>query len=257
MEIERIGNNKIRCALSEEEIQGMGFDIDEIIGNGETTQQFMRVVLGMVEEQEHISMENISPMVKAELLQDHSMAITFGGESELSFKNLVDTVSHIMSQMEPERLEELKQMSQMEPEQLEELKQMNQMEPEQLGEMSRAERPGGKKNTAGAAQQTAGRRRKPEPMICALRFSSLEHMQRMSRVCFPGRVPESSLYKLEEHYYLILDFTGFSKAEMRPFAFGTVEYDDGHYSDAAQIAHIREQGRCIMKREALEMLMQL
>lgn len=78
MKIERIGENKIRCALTEEEIRELGFDIDDIIGNSETTQQFMRVVLGLVEEQENISMENISPMVKAELLQNHSMAITFG-----------------------------------------------------------------------------------------------------------------------------------------------------------------------------------
>ena len=46
----------------------------------------------LVEEQGNISMQNISPVVKAELLQDHSMAITFGGDSEMSFKNLVDTV---------------------------------------------------------------------------------------------------------------------------------------------------------------------
>lgn len=253
MEIERIGENKIRCALTEDEIQKLGFDIDEIIGNSETTQRFMRVVLGLVEEQEHISMENISPMVKAELLQDHSMAITFGGESDLSFKNLVDTVSHIMSQMEPERLEELKQMSRMEPEQLEELKQLGQLGLEQLEELKQLERePSGAKE-----KKSAGKKVKAEPMICALRFSSLEHMRRMSHVCFPGRVPKSSLYKLEQSYYLVLDFTGFSKDEMRPFAFGTVEYDDGHYSDMGQIAHIREQGSCIMKSEAIEMLMQL
>ena len=61
MEIKRVGENKIRCALTEEEIRDMGFDIDEIIGNGEATQKFMRVVLKIVEEQENISLENISP----------------------------------------------------------------------------------------------------------------------------------------------------------------------------------------------------
>ncbi|MDD7637494.1 MAG: adaptor protein MecA, partial [Clostridiales bacterium] len=61
MEIKRIGENKVRCALTEDEIRELGFDIDEIIGNSETTQQFMRVVLGLVEEQEHINIEDISP----------------------------------------------------------------------------------------------------------------------------------------------------------------------------------------------------
>ena len=45
MEIRRIGENQIRCALTEDEINSLGFDIDECIANSETTQQFMRVVL--------------------------------------------------------------------------------------------------------------------------------------------------------------------------------------------------------------------
>ncbi|MCI5874819.1 MAG: adaptor protein MecA [Roseburia sp.] len=230
MEIKRIGENKVRCALTEDEIRELGFDIDEIIGNSETTQQFMRVVLGLVEEQEHINIEDISPMVKAELLQNHSMAITFGADSELSFKELVDTMSHIVSQLEPKRLEELTAEARRE-------KQGNQEKQQ--------------KQRAGSAKHIA------EAMICALRFDTLENMRHMSRVCFPGKVPKSSLYKMQKKYYLILDFTGFTKDEMRPFAFGTVEYDNGHYSDTAQIAHIMEQGTCIMKNNALEMLMQL
>ena len=50
MEIERLGENKIRCALSEEEIREMGYNIDEIIGNTEVTQEFMRAVVELVEE---------------------------------------------------------------------------------------------------------------------------------------------------------------------------------------------------------------
>lgn len=222
MEIEHIGDNKIRCALTEQEIQSLGFDIDEIIGNSETTQEFMRAVLDLVEQQEHIRIENISPMVKAELMQDHSMAITFGEEKEITFKDLVDTVSHIMSQLEPGKNEELKQ-----------------------------------KESGAKTPSDNQKKRKAERMICALRFATLEHMRKMCRVCFPGKVPQSSLYKYRNGYYLVLDFTGFAKEEMRPFAFGTVEYDDEHYSDMRQIAHIMEQGTCIMKKQAIEMLIQL
>ena len=68
MEIERLGENKIRCALSEEEIREMGYNIDEIIGNTEVTQEFMRAVVELVEEQGNISMQNISPVVKLSLI---------------------------------------------------------------------------------------------------------------------------------------------------------------------------------------------
>ena len=228
MEIEHIGDNKIRCALTEQEIESLGYDIDEIIANSEITQEFMHTVLELVEEQEHIQMEGISPMVKAELLQDHSMAITFGADKEVSLRDLVNTVSHMISQLDPDAAS---------------------------GKTAKAE-----EGNAQAAADTAdtaaaaGTHKRTDPMICALRFSSFE---KMSLLAFRGKIPKSSLYKMDGAYYLILDFTGFAKEEMRPFAFGTIEYDDAHYSDQGHIAHIREQGICIMKKQALEMLMQL
>ena len=111
MEIKRMGENQIRCALSEEEIRELGYDIDDIIGNTEVTQKFMRSVVELVEEHEHISLDDFSPMVKAELMQDHSMAITFGGETEMNFKNLIDTGGQLMSQAAPEKLNEFRQMN--------------------------------------------------------------------------------------------------------------------------------------------------
>ena len=79
MEIERLGENKIRCALSEEEIREMGYNIDEIIGNTEVTQEFMRAVVELVEEQGNISMQNISDI---EELSDSELQVirrTFAG----------------------------------------------------------------------------------------------------------------------------------------------------------------------------------
>lgn len=154
MEIEHIGDNKIRCALTEQEIESLGYDIDEIIANSEITQEFMHTVLELVEEQEHIQMEGISPMVKAELLQDHSMAITFGADKEVSLRDLVNTVSHMISQLDPDAAS---------------------------GKTAKAE-----EGNAQAAADTAdtaaaaGTHKRTDPMICALRFSSFENMRRMS-----------------------------------------------------------------------------
>lgn len=240
MEIKRIGENKIRCALTEDEIQNMGFDIDDIIGNTETTQQFMRVVLHLVEEQENISLENVSPMVKAELLQDHSMAITFGGDSDLTFQSLVDAVNHLLGQMHPDGLQELADIS-------------AEDKRAALAELLEKLHPGMK--AQGQTDQTGETPQKP--MVCALRFASMEHVIRMSRVCSNGEMPKSSLYRMGGNYYLIVDFTGMAQNEMRPYAFAALEYGDAHFAGDGQIAYIKEQGRCIMDRDALQMLMQL
>lgn len=68
MEIKRLSENKIRCALTEQEIQSMGFEIDEILGDAETTQRFMKSVVEQIEEHEDFSFDHVSPIVKAELL---------------------------------------------------------------------------------------------------------------------------------------------------------------------------------------------
>ena len=217
MEIERLGENKIRCALSEEEIREMGYNIDEIIGNTEVTQEFMRAVVELVEEQGNISMQNISPVVKAELLQDHSMAITFGGDSEMSFKNLVDTVGQLMNQLAPEKLSEFRQMN----------KEEKQSAIDDFLEKYKAKHSQDAKKTE--TEDANGTEQKEDNEI------------------FETSVPFS----------LVMDLIHFSREELRPFAFTIVEYNNCRYAEVGQIAFIKEHGKCIVENEALQTLMQL
>ena len=241
MEIKRVGENKIRCALTEDEIREMGFDIDEIIGNGEATQKFMRVVLKIVEEQENISLENISPMVKAELLSDH-----------LSFQQLMDAISDLVGQMTPEKMQEFRNLSKEERQGVLDafLDQKKDTQEQRVAEEKQE-----KENKKKPSKQQ--KELKKRQMICALRFFDLDEASRMGRACFEEIFPKSSLYRLEGAYYLIMDFSKFPRDEMRAFAFGAVEYDAGRISEIGQISYIREHGDCIVKKEALQTLMAL
>ena len=98
---------------------------------------------------------------------------------------------------------------------------------------------------------------KNRQMVCALRFFDLDEASRMGRACFEEIFPKSSLYRLEGAYYLIMDFSKVPRDEMRAFAFGAVEYDEGRISEIGQISYIREHGDCIVKKEALQTLMAL
>ena len=263
MDIKRIGENQIRCALTEEEIIELGFNIDDIIGNTETTQKFMKVVLNLVEEKEQINIDHLSPMVRAELLQDHSMAITFGGDSDMNFKNLVDTVNHLMSQMVPEKLEEFHQMSKEEKKNtideflknLSDTRKKEEKESKQvLDNQENVEKTGVTADDETSPDDEAFTTSVP----FVLEFSQMDDAIHMSKL-FAGaeRMPQSTLYKLESKYYLIIDFIHFSKNELRPLAFAAVEYDNKHFADPAQVAYIQEHGDCIVKNEALQTLMQL
>ena len=221
MDIKRLKDNQIRCALTEAEIEEMGFSIDEIIGNGETTQRFMKVVLEKVEEQEAIDVELLSPMVRAELLPDHSMAITFGGITEDEKKGMFGKILEMMNQMagKTERSNS--------PE-------MPETDEEEESEIFK------------------------ESTLLALECASIEDAVRMSKQ-FSGKdkVRQSAFYKMQEKYYLLMDFKGFSKQEIKPLAFAAVEYNNRRIATQAGIAYIKEHGKCILAQDAICDLVQL
>ena len=43
MKFSKIGKHTIRCVISEQEIQDLGYTIEEIMSNGERTQEFMTI----------------------------------------------------------------------------------------------------------------------------------------------------------------------------------------------------------------------
>jgi len=214
----------------------MGFSIDEIIGNGETTQRFMRVVLEKVEEQEAIDIELLSPMVRAELLPDHSMAITFGGITEEEKKGMFGKILDMMNQLSGK-------MTHAEKDAIPEAE-----------ENSTTEKADFENGFTSAEEDEVFK----ESTQLALGCNSVEDAIRISKL-FLGKdkVPGSSLYKLEEKYFLVMEFMGFSKQEMKPLAFFAVEYENRRVATAAGIAYIKEHGKCIMAQEALSDLMQL
>ena len=51
MEFSRIGKHTIRCVISEDEISDLGFTLEEIMSNGERTQEFMNQIFDMAEQE--------------------------------------------------------------------------------------------------------------------------------------------------------------------------------------------------------------
>ena len=47
MKFSKIGKHTIRCVISEQEIQDLGYTIEEIMSNGERTQEFMNQIFDM------------------------------------------------------------------------------------------------------------------------------------------------------------------------------------------------------------------
>ena len=50
MEFSRIGEHTIKCVISEEEIYDLGYTMDEIMSNGERTQEFMNQIFDWLQK---------------------------------------------------------------------------------------------------------------------------------------------------------------------------------------------------------------
>lgn len=213
MDIRRLGEYTVRCTLSEDEIHDMGFEIDEIISDTSKTQEFMQEVLEVVEETENIRFEKLSPMVQAELLPNHQLAVTFGAEGEAEIKSIVDTIRQMMNGVGTKKQ-----------------KEQDAVPPEQ--------------------QQPEREDRK----VCSLCFPTMEETIQFSKSSTGLKLPKSALYRLQEEYEMILDFTEFTEDEIKSYAFVTGEYGKHYEFGEARVAYIMEHGSRILEKEAIEVL---
>ena len=77
MEFSRDEKNRVRCVITEEEIEDLGFSIEEIISNGARTQEFMNRIFDIAEDELQIKFEMGIKTVRADLLPDHTLSLTF------------------------------------------------------------------------------------------------------------------------------------------------------------------------------------
>ena len=76
MEFSRIGKHTIRCVISEDEISDLGFTLEEIMSNGERTQEFMNQIFDLAEQRFetkfYLGIKTVSP----HFISDHTLSHT-------------------------------------------------------------------------------------------------------------------------------------------------------------------------------------
>lgn len=244
MDIKKINENQVKCAITEEEIAEMGFDINDIIANTEETQKFMRILLEKIEEQEVIDIDKLSPMVRAELFPDHTMNIIFGSGTDMDPKQMFGELVDML-------------------EGLDKLKKLSSKDSKETGKKASK-----KKETSEAVDGILGKEINPfikegdESDTCfsdytflALECDTLDKVIYLSKLFV--EIPMNELYKMDEKYYLMMDLTALSKEKFRPIAFAATEYGCRPLATKKALAHIREHGKCMIAEDAIDKLKQL
>lgn len=222
MKFSRVGKHTIKCIISEDEIVELGYTLEEIMGNGERTQQFMNEIFDLAEQEFEVEFEMGVKTVRADFLPDHTLALTFSEHPSASgmMEHLKDIVNGLLSTIPTEKLEEMKNG----------IEQQNQNTKNQKAENQIAD------------------------VVVFLRFEDLESVIRYAKQVKAVYTPKSRLYKFDGQYYLRLDLAGVEEQVILRMSMITDEYAKGILSQAQRRAYIEEHGELIIPEAVIEEL---
>ena len=217
MKFSRIGKHTIRCVISEEEISDLGYTMDEIMSNGERTQEFMNQIFDLAEQQFETKFELGIKTVRADFMSDHTLSLTFSEHpgAENMMEHLKDIVNSLLNSIPQQKWEELQAAS---------------------------------KDKEGDEEVR---------VIVTLVFADLNTLIRFCRQAQISQPVFNALYKYRNEYLLVVDLSTMPEDEVRRLSSLTDEYATDLLIWAERKAHIEEYGELILKERAIETLRQL
>jgi adapter protein MecA 1/2 len=217
MKFSRVGKHTIRCIISEEEISDLGFTLEEIMSNGERTQEFMNQIFDIAEQRFETKFELGIKTVRADFMSDHTLSLTFSehpGSDEM-MEHLKDIVNGLINSIPQQKWEEIQEA----------------------------------KNTGEA--QTDVR------VLITLVFSEMDTLLRFVRQVSLPQMPPSALYKLKTDYMLLLNLSQLDEEAVKSLSLLTDEYVADIQVGAERMSYIEEHGEVILQGNALETLREL
>lgn len=214
MKFSKIGKHTIRCVISEQEILDLGYTIEEIMNNGDRTQEFMNEIFEMAEQQFETKFELGIKTVRADFMSDHTLSLTFSehpGSDEM-MEHLKDIVNGLMNAIPQQKWAEIREAQQ--------------------------------KNTEV----------EPVSIYATIVFADFDTLLRYARAIAPEDMPPSELYKYDGQYMLILTFSDMEESSLKRLSNLTDEYADDLLVGAERKAFIQEHGSCILKKKAIQQL---
>lgn len=217
MKFSRIGNHTIRCVISEEEIADLGYTLEEIMSNGERTQEFMNEIFDIAEQRFETKFELGVKTVRADFLPDHTLSLTFSEHpgSEEMMEHLKDIVNGLLSSIPQQKWNEISEAKKQQEE----------------DETSR--------------------------VFVMLVFEDMNTIIRFARQVPFAQCPPNSLYKLDDTYFIIMDLSNQLEADVRKLSAVTDEYVRDLLVGTERKAFIEEHGSAILSDRAIEQLREL
>ena len=217
MKFSRIGKHTIRCVISEDEITDLGYTMEEIMSNGERTQEFMNEIFDLAEQRFETKFELGVKTVRADFLPDHTLSLTFSEHpgSEGMMEHLKDIVNGLLNSIPQQKWDEI--------------------------------------NEAKKQQEDADFAR----VFVLLVFDDMDTIIHFAKQVPFKECPPNALYKLDETYYMIMDLSNQLESDVRRLSAVTDEYVSDLLVGAQKKAFVEEHGKLILSDAAIEQLREL
>ena len=217
MKFSRIGKHTIRCVISEDEITDLGYTMEEIMSNGERTQEFMNEIFDLAEQRFETKFELGVKTVRADFLPDHTLSLTISEHpgSEGMMEHLKDIVNGLLNSIPQQKWDEI--------------------------------------NEAKKQQEDADFAR----VFVLLVFDDMDTIIRFAKQVPFKECPPNALYKLDETYYMIMDLSNQLESDVRRLSAVTDEYVSDLLVGAQKKAFVEEHGKLILSDAAIEQLREL
>lgn len=217
MKFSRIGKHTIRCVISEEEITDLGYTLEEIMSNGERTQEFMNEIFDLAEQRFETKFELGVKTVRADFLSDHTLSLTFSEHpgSEDMMEHLKDIVNGLLNSIPQQKWNEISEAK-------------NQQDEQDIARV-----------------------------FVLLVFEEMDTIIRFAKQVPFTMCPPNALYKQDGIYYLIMDLSNQLESDVRKLSAVTDEYVSDLLVGAERKAFIEEHGDVILKESAIEQLREL
>ena len=225
MEFSRDGNNIIRCVISEEEIEELGYTIDDIISNGIRTQQFMNQIFDMAEQEFDTKSELGIKSVRADILPDHTISLTFSEHpgTEGVMDHIKDIVNGLLNTIPKQKWDEIKAIKD--------------------------------KETSNGSEEAD--LKQALKIIVLFAFEELDTLMRYAKQVKVENIPFNQLYKFDGIYFLMMDMTDSNESDVKMLSALTDEYAADIFVGAEKRAFIYEHGKEIIKERAIETLREI
>ena len=219
MRFSRLGEHTIKCIISEDEIFDMGYTLDEIMSNGERTQEFMNCIFDKAEQEFQMRFDLGIKTVRADFLPDHTLSLTFSEHPTSSgmVEHLKNIVSGMLNSIPEEKWEEIQAKT----------NENNYNEDDEIR------------------------------VIAILKFENLDTIIRFANNVSLQEIPYNALYKEHDMFYLVINLSDTSEDEVKRLSMLADEYATDIQVGAEKCAHLEEHGKVILAEKAIESLQEL